>query len=53
VRAGAVGRVVAPKSISTGRVGSGLQDTWQHIDARSTPCLDLKLVCGGTQSAGY
>jgi hypothetical protein len=25
--------------------GSGLQDTWQHMDAHHTPCLDLKHVC--------
>jgi hypothetical protein len=27
-------------------------DTWQHMGARSTPCLELKLVQRGTRSVG-
>jgi hypothetical protein len=36
-----------------GRRGPELQGIWQRVDARPTPCLDLKLVCGGTRSVGY
>jgi hypothetical protein len=50
---GAAGHVEPPKLTSIGRRGSELQGTWQRVNARPAPCFDLKLVCGGTQSAGY
>jgi hypothetical protein len=53
LRSGAVGCVIAPEPITTGRLGSRLQDTWQHVHARPAPCLDLKPVCGGIRSIGY
>jgi hypothetical protein len=43
VRSRAAGRMTAPE----------LQKTWQHLDVRPAPCLDLKTVCGCTRSAGY
>jgi hypothetical protein len=52
-RSGATGHVAAPEPTSAGRRGPELQGTWQRVDARLTPCLDLKLVCGGTRSIGY
>jgi hypothetical protein len=47
-----VGRVVALESTSAGRCGPKVQLTWQRVDARHVPCLDLKLVCGDTRSSG-
>jgi hypothetical protein len=44
---------VAPEPTSAGRCGPKLQLTWQRVDARHAPCLDLELVCGGTRSSGY
>jgi hypothetical protein len=44
--------VAAPEPTSAGRCGPKLQLMWQHVDARPAPCLDLELVCGGTQSSG-
>jgi hypothetical protein len=52
VRSGAVGHVAALEPTSTGRCGPKLQLVWQLVDACSTPCLDLELVCGGTRSLG-
>jgi hypothetical protein len=51
VRSEVAGHVVAPEPTSTGRCGPKLQLAWQRVDARSTPCLDLELVCGGTRSS--
>jgi hypothetical protein len=48
----AVGHVVALEPTSAGRCGPKLQLTWQRMDARPGPCLDLELVCGGTRSSG-
>jgi hypothetical protein len=52
-RSGVEGHVVVPEPTSTGSCDLKLQLTWQRVDARSAPCLDLKLVCGGTRSSGY
>jgi hypothetical protein len=52
-RSGAAGHVVAPEPTSTGRCGLKLQLMWSHMDTRPAPCLDLELVCRGTQSSGY
>jgi hypothetical protein len=46
VRSKAVGHVAAPKPTSAGSCGLKLQLTWQRVDARPAPCLDLELVCG-------
>jgi hypothetical protein len=44
---------VAPEPTSSaGKCSLKLQHTWQHVDARPTPCLNLELVCGGTRSLG-
>jgi hypothetical protein len=47
-RSGATGHMVAPKPTSVGRCGLKLQHTWQRVDARTAPCLNLEFVCGGT-----
>jgi hypothetical protein len=52
VRSGAAGHVAALKPTSTERCCLKLQLTWQRLDARPAPCLDLELVCGGTRSSG-
>jgi hypothetical protein len=52
VRSGAVGHVAAPVPTSAGRCGPKLQLAWQCVDAHPAPCLDLELVCRGTQSPG-
>jgi hypothetical protein len=52
VRSGAAGHVAALKPTSTGRCCLKLQLTWQRMDARPAPCLDLELICGGTRSSG-
>jgi hypothetical protein len=52
VRSDAAGHVAAPEPTSAGRCGLKLQLTWQRVDARHTPCLDLELICGGTRSSG-
>jgi hypothetical protein len=52
-RSGAAGHVEVPELTSIGRRGPELQGMWQRVDAYHTPCLDLKLVCGGTRSIGY
>jgi hypothetical protein len=53
VRFGVAGHVAAPKPTSAGICGPKLQLTWQRVDARPAPCLDLELVCGvpGLQGA--
>jgi hypothetical protein len=53
VRSGVTGHVVAPEPTSTGRCGPKLQLTWQRVDTRHAPCLDLELVYGGNRSLGY
>jgi hypothetical protein len=53
VRSGATGHVAAPKPTSTGRCGLKLQLTWQRVESRPAPFLDLELICGGTRSSGY
>jgi hypothetical protein len=45
--------MTALEPTSAGRRGPELQGTWQCVDARPTICLDLRLVCRGTQSVGY
>jgi hypothetical protein len=45
VRFGTVDHVAAPKPTSAGRCGPKLQLAWQHVYARSAPCLNLELVC--------
>jgi hypothetical protein len=45
--------VAMPEPASTGRQGLEPQGTWQCTDACPPPCLGLKLVRGGTRSAGY
>jgi hypothetical protein len=52
-RSGATGHVAATEPTSAGRRGLELYDMWQCVDALLAHCLDLKLVCGGTQSTGY
>jgi hypothetical protein len=47
------GHVEISELTSIGRRGPELQGMWQRVDARPAPCLDLNLVCRGTQSAGY
>jgi hypothetical protein len=51
-RSRAMGHMAAPEPTSAGRCGLNLQLTWQRVDARPAPCLDLELVCGGTRSSG-
>jgi hypothetical protein len=41
-----VGHVVAPEPTSAGRCGLKLQLSWQCMDERPAPCLDLEHVCG-------
>jgi hypothetical protein len=43
-----MGHMAALELTSAGRCGPKLQLTWQRVDARPAPCLDLELVCGGT-----
>jgi hypothetical protein len=52
VRFGAEGHVAAPELTYARKCGPKLQLTWQRVDARPAPCLDLELVCGGTRSLG-
>jgi hypothetical protein len=52
VRSGVTGHVAAPELTSAGRCGLKLQFTWQRVDARPVPCLNLKLICGGTGLQG-
>jgi hypothetical protein len=52
-RSEAVGYVVALKPTYVGRCGLKLQLMWQRVDAHTTPCLDLELVCGGTWCSEY
>jgi hypothetical protein len=52
VRSGATGHVASPEPTSAGRCGPKLHLAWQCVDARTAPCLDLELVCGGTRSSG-
>jgi hypothetical protein len=47
-KSGATGHMVAPKPTSVGRCGLKLQHTWQRVDVRTAPYLDLDFVCGGT-----
>jgi hypothetical protein len=44
---GAVRHVAAQELTSAGICGPKLPLMWQSVDARSAPCLDLELVCGG------
>jgi hypothetical protein len=53
VRSGAIGHMAALEPISAGRRGPEPEGTWQHVDAHPSTCLDVKLVCRGTWSAGY
>jgi hypothetical protein len=53
VRSGTAGHAVASEPTSAGRCGLKIQLTWQRVDTRYAPCLDLELVCGGTRSSGY
>jgi hypothetical protein len=48
----AAGHVATPEPTSAWRCGPKLQLTWQRVDARPAPCLDLDLVYGGTRSSG-
>jgi hypothetical protein len=48
----AAGHVAAPNLTSAGRCQLKLQLTWQRVDARPAPYLDLELVCGGIRSSG-
>jgi hypothetical protein len=52
-RSGVTGHVVAPEPTSVGRCGLKLQIMWQRVDTRTTPYIDLELVCKGTQSSRY
>jgi hypothetical protein len=52
VRSGVVGHVAAPNPTSAGRCQLKLQLTWQRVNTRPAPYLDLELVCGGTRSSG-
>jgi hypothetical protein len=40
--------MVAPEPTSIGMQGLELLGTWQHVDARPTPYLALKLIRGDT-----
>jgi hypothetical protein len=51
-RSGVAGHVEVPELTSTGRRDPELQGMWQREDAHPAPCLDLKLVCGGTRHLG-
>jgi hypothetical protein len=53
MRSGTTGHVAALESTSAGRCGPKLQLTWQRVDARPTPYLDIELICGvpGLRSA--
>jgi hypothetical protein len=51
-RSGAAGHVVASEPTSVGRCDLKIQFTWQRVDARPAPCLDLELVCRGIRSSG-
>jgi hypothetical protein len=51
-RSGAVGHVEVPELTLIGMRYPELQGMWQRVDARPTPCLDLKLVCGGIRYLG-
>jgi hypothetical protein len=53
VRSEAAGHVAAPEPTSAGSCGSKLHLAWQRVDARSTPYLNLELVCEGTRSSGW
>jgi putative intracellular protease/amidase len=50
---GAAVGMAAPEPSLAGRWGPKLWDVWQHVDACPAPCLDLRLVRGGTRSARY
>jgi hypothetical protein len=45
-RSETAGHVEPPEFTSIRRRGLELQDMWQRVDARLTPCLNLKLVYG-------
>jgi hypothetical protein len=45
-RSRAMGHMAAPEPTSTGRCGPKLPLTYQCVDARPAPYLDLELVCG-------
>jgi hypothetical protein len=47
VRFGAVGHMAVPEPTPAGRCGPKLQFTWQRVNVRHAPYLDLELVCGG------
>jgi hypothetical protein len=50
---GAMVHVASSEPFSSGRWVPEPLDMWQRVGARSTPCLDLKLVRRGTWSIGY
>jgi hypothetical protein len=52
-RSEAAGHVVALEPTFVERRGLKVQLTWQRVDARPAPCLDLEVVCGGTRSSRY
>jgi hypothetical protein len=51
-RSRAAEHMAVPETTSAGSCDPKLQHTWQCMDARSTPCLDLELVCKGSRSLG-
>jgi hypothetical protein len=51
-RSRAAGHMAVPETTSAGSCDPKLQHMWQCVDARSTPCLDLELVCKGSWSLG-
>jgi hypothetical protein len=53
MRSGVIEHMVAPETTLARRQCPEPYGTWQRVDARPATCLDLKLVCRGTQSAGY
>jgi hypothetical protein len=53
VGSGTIGHIAELESSLVGRRDLEPQDMWQCVDARPSPWLILKLVRGGTWSAGY
>jgi hypothetical protein len=52
VRSGVAEHMAALEATSAGRCGSKLQFVWQRVNAHPASCLDLELICGGTQYLG-
>jgi hypothetical protein len=50
---GATGHVAALEPTLSGWLDPVLWGTWHRAGAHPAPCLDLKLICRGTRSAGY